>query len=72
MEAPDPCQTILTAAEVAQRLKVSKNGVHILARAGRLPSLKVGHCRRFVLEDVIAYCRDRAGTTGPASATQSA
>ncbi len=51
----------LTAEEVAEMLRVSKNSVYRLAQAGELPSYRVGRKLRFTLRDIEAYTRATAG-----------
>ena len=47
----------LTAEEVAEMLRVSKNFVYRLARSGELASYRVGRKLRFTLRDVETYTR---------------
>ena len=47
----------LTADEVAEMLRVSKNSVYRLAQSGELASYRVGRKLRFTLRDVEAYTR---------------
>ena len=47
----------LTAEEVAEMLRVSKNSVYRLAQSGELASCRVGRKLRFTLRDVEAYTR---------------
>ena len=47
----------LTAEEVAEMLRVSKNFVYRLAQSGELASYRVGRKLRFTLRDVEAYTR---------------
>ena len=51
----------LTAEEVAEMLRVSKNSVYRLAQTGELPSYRVGRKLRFTLRDIEAYTRANAG-----------
>jgi excisionase family DNA binding protein len=44
---------VLTGAEVAALLRVSKRTVERL----NLPSVKLGKCRRYLRDDVLAYLR---------------
>lgn len=53
MSPPD--RSILTAADVAERLQVKVRTVHDLARRGALPSFRVGKHRRFVAADIDAW-----------------
>jgi len=57
-------EKLLTAEELAERLRVSKQFVYNLAslkipRSQRLPSIKLGRLRRFLFEDVLEYFQDR-------------
>lgn len=47
----------LTAEEVAEMLRISKNSVYRLAQSGELASYRVGRKLRFTLRDVGAYTR---------------
>lgn len=47
-------QEIMTAAEVADLLRVSRWAVYDLTRRGVLPVLRVGRCCRYVRADVLA------------------
>lgn len=47
----------LTAEEVAEMLRVSKNSAYRLAQSGELESYRVGRKLRFTLRDVEAYTR---------------
>ena len=47
----------LTAEEVAEMLRVSKNSVYRLAQSGELASYRVGRKLRFTLRDVEVYTR---------------
>lgn len=47
----------LTAEEVAEMLRISKNSVYRLAQSGELASYRVGRKLRFTLRDVEAYTR---------------
>jgi excisionase family DNA binding protein len=45
---------IMTAAEVADFLRISRWAVYDLTRRGALPVLRVGRCCRYVRADVMA------------------
>ena len=60
----------LTAEEVAEMLRVSKNSVYRLAQSGELPSYRVGRKLRFALRDIEAYTQ--ASAEGKAAAGLSA
>lgn len=46
---------LLTAAEVAELLSVPESWVREATRQGKLPHVRLGHYRRYVLPDVLAY-----------------
>ena len=52
---------LLDAGEVAARLNLPVTWVRDAARRGELPSLKLGHYRRFRSEDVESYIAAKAG-----------
>jgi excisionase family DNA binding protein len=49
---------LLTAQELAAALKTNHKDLYRMAAAGRIPSYKIGSSRRFLLEEVLAVCRD--------------
>jgi excisionase family DNA binding protein len=49
-------EELLTAEELAGKLKVPKSWVYKATRAG-LPTVKVGHYSRFLLSEVMAHLR---------------
>ena len=52
-----------TAKQIAQALVLSKSGFYSLCRRGQLPAgVKVGHSRRWRIDEVNAWL-DNAGTT---------
>jgi excisionase family DNA binding protein len=51
---------LLDASEVAKRLNLPVTWVREAARRGELPSLKLGHYRRFRSEDVEAWLSKQA------------
>jgi excisionase family DNA binding protein len=51
----DPTIELLTIAEVAALLKISKAGVRRLQQRRRIPFLKIGGSVRFTKKDVQAY-----------------
>jgi excisionase family DNA binding protein len=59
IEQPEPsantAQVLLTASEVAARLRVSKSWVYAEAQAGRLPAGRFGRHCRFRAEDLDRY-----------------
>lgn len=62
----------LTAEEVAEMLRVSKNSVYRLAQSGELASYRVGRKLRFTLRDVEAYTRSGMRSQKGAQTWQSA
>jgi excisionase family DNA binding protein len=61
---------LLTAEDVAQRLKVSKQHVYNLAACGELPSIKLGGFRsavRFDPKDVDRFIREHRRGKGKAA-----
>lgn len=55
------CEELLTADELAARLKVPKRWVYTNSQQG-LPTIKVGHYSRFLFSDVLRYLRCRSGS----------
>ena len=62
---------LLTATDVAGLLKVEKKWVERAAAAGEIPSAKVGHYRRFKVEDVETYIAKHSTTAPLARSTRS-
>lgn len=62
----------LTAEEVAEMLRVSKNSVYRLAQSGELASYRVGRKLRFTLRDVEAYTRSGMRSWKSAQTSESA
>lgn len=61
---------LLTADEVAARLRVPKTWVYRAAREGSLPSVRCGRYRRFDERDVDSWIDEHRGATAAgASAT---
>ncbi len=52
---------LLTAAEVARILQISRSMVYYLVRRGDLPSVKIGRLRRIHRDDVQEYFRRHSG-----------
>jgi excisionase family DNA binding protein len=48
-------ETILTVEDVAQKLKMSKSAIYKMSENGKMPSFKIGTCRRFFEEEVIMF-----------------
>ena len=56
--------TLFTAREIAERLKVTPQFIYNLSNSRlpvsqRLPSIKVGRLRRFRFDEVVRYFEDR-------------
>ncbi len=50
---------LLTAEEVADHMKVTVAWVHAMARAGEMPSLKLGRYRRFSAKAIEDWLQSR-------------
>lgn len=60
-----PAIELLTVAEAAGFLKISKSGVRRLQQGRRIPFFKVGGSIRFATEDLMSYlARQRVGSIG--------
>jgi excisionase family DNA binding protein len=59
--APTPPPPLLTAGDVAERLRISRSRADELLRSGGLPSLAIGRSRRVRAEDLESWIRRRAG-----------
>jgi excisionase family DNA binding protein len=57
----DSNSRLLDSDEVAERLNLPPTWVREAARRGELPSLKLGHYRRFRSEDVETWLTKQAG-----------
>jgi excisionase family DNA binding protein len=55
---------LLDDAGAAQLLNVPKSWVGEAARQGRLPHIKLGRYRRFVLADLLAWLEEQKGGGG--------
>ncbi len=55
---PNP-DRLLTAAEVARLLHISRSLLYDLIQQGELPTIHVGHALRFRIEDVQDYLHRR-------------
>jgi excisionase family DNA binding protein len=53
---------LLTAEEVAERLKVPRTWVYRAARQGELPSVRCGRYRRFDADDVDHWIEEQKGS----------
>lgn len=62
---PEP---LMTAEEVAARLKVSEGTVGQWVKAGRIPVVKVGKLNRFRSADIEAWIDERTRTSEPSKA----
>jgi len=56
---PGAAVELLTIADVAEWLKISKSGVRRLQQARCLPFIKVGGSVRFSKQDVTSYLKTR-------------
>jgi len=70
--------SIMTIEEVARKLRISKSTVYKYAEAGRIPSFKIGSCRRFFEGEMDRYLelltkehREGAGDCGLSRAEES-
>jgi len=62
-DLPASPNRLLTAKEVAERWQVSKGQIYTLARAGKIPTVVIGHSYRFRLEALIEW-EQRGGARG--------
>jgi len=53
---------LLTPAQVAERLAVSRSAIYAWVRAGHLPAIYVGRLPRFVEADVLEFIASRRRT----------
>jgi excisionase family DNA binding protein len=53
---------LMTSAEAAATLRVSKMTVHRLIRSGAIPALRVGHQYRIFRSDVDAFMQQRVAS----------
>ncbi len=65
-----PTEGLLTAAQVARILQISRSMVYYLVRRGDLPSAKIGRLRRIHRDDVQEYLRRHSGPPMPQARTQ--
>jgi excisionase family DNA binding protein len=58
--APDglPVHEILTVAEVAKYLRISRAQAYALARRGEIPAIHVGNSPRVLRQDLLKYIED--------------
>jgi PTS system nitrogen regulatory IIA component len=55
-------KNVLTINEVAKKLKVSVSTLYKYAETGKIPSIKIGTCRRFIEEEIdnfITLCQQK-------------
>jgi excisionase family DNA binding protein len=60
-------ENIFTVNDVAKKLKMSTSAIYKMAESGRIPSMKIGSCRRFTEEQIAAFllsCNETGGKTG--------
>lgn len=55
--------TIVDANQLANHLGISLRTVANLTHSGAIPSFKIGRCRRYILEDVIATFANQENNT---------
>jgi PTS system nitrogen regulatory IIA component len=51
---------VLTITEVAEKLKMSVSTLYKYAERGKIPSIKIGACRRFIgdeIDEFIGTCK---------------
>lgn len=53
-----PSQLLLRVTEAGQILGVCRSTVYELLYAGRIPSVKIGNCRRIRFSDLETFVRD--------------
>ena len=66
IEEAEPANVVpqlMSKAEVASRLRISKRKVETLATSRRLPVVRVDSCVRFREEDVLHFLEDNQGPT---------
>jgi excisionase family DNA binding protein len=54
--------SVLTVKDVAEKLKMSESAVYKMSEKGKMPSLKIGSCRRFTREQIAAFllsCKEK-------------
>jgi excisionase family DNA binding protein len=47
--------SVLTVDDVAEKLQMSKSAIYKMAENGKIPSIKIGTCRRFMEEQITAF-----------------
>ena len=62
---------LLTPVEAATALGVGRSKVYELMRAGTLPSIRIGSCRRVPVEEVVALVARLRGAGSDAQASES-
>lgn len=58
IDAHAPAQPLLTAEDVAERLGVPRSWVYAQARANKIPSVALGHYRRFRPETIDTWVKE--------------
>ena len=56
---------LLTAMELSAEVKLSRDQIYRLARAGTIPAYKIGHEWRFRLEEVLRHGQSKAQVVQP-------
>lgn len=59
-------KNLLTASDLAKRLKISKPFAYRLIQTGSIPSVRIGRCVRVREEDLDAYIRKQIWEEGSA------
>jgi excisionase family DNA binding protein len=49
---------ILTVNDVAKKLQMSPSTIYKMAEQGKIPSFKIGTCRRFFEEEIIKFLQN--------------
>jgi excisionase family DNA binding protein len=55
-------KTVLTIKDVAEKLQMSTSTIYKYSEQGKLPSFKIGTCRRFFEEEIDNYVLDLSRT----------
>jgi excisionase family DNA binding protein len=62
---------LLTPAEVAEKLNVSRALVYVLIKSGEIPSIRIVSLVRVRKEDLEKYIHEKAGSSAPHGAETS-
>jgi excisionase family DNA binding protein len=61
-------ENILTVEDVARKFQMSKSAIYKMAENGKIPSFKIGTCRRFSEDKIASFllsCEETVTTTPP-------